>query len=64
MKKDKNTVVVAEKLRLAFLVSSSGRMLVVADGWFAGIVRSSPDDVPAFVVGYCGATEGPALMAV
>lgn len=39
-------------------------MLVVADASFAGIVRSSPDDVPAFVVGYCGATEGPALMAV
>jgi hypothetical protein len=39
------------KPRLDFFVSSTGHMVVVEDSSFAGIVRSFPGDVSAFVAG-------------
>jgi hypothetical protein len=52
----------SEKPRLAFLVSSTGRMVLLVDASFAGIVRSSLGDSLALVVG--GATEGPVVRVV
>jgi hypothetical protein len=46
----------SEKPRLALLVSSAGHMVVVVDASFIGIVRSSPSDSLAIIIG--GATEG------
>jgi hypothetical protein len=54
----------SEKSRLAFLVYSTGRMVVVEDASFVGIVRSSPHDVSAFVVGCPSATDGLVVRAV
>jgi hypothetical protein len=52
----------SEKPRLALLVSSASRMVVVVDASFVGIVKSSLGDASTSIVG--GATEGPSMRVV
>jgi hypothetical protein len=52
----------SEKPRLTLLVSSVGRIEVVADASFVGIVRSSSTGVSSFRVE--GAVEGPVVRAI
>lgn len=54
----------SEKKRLAFLVSSTDRMLVVGDASFARIVRSSLSDVSVFVAGCHDAIGGLTVRAI
>jgi hypothetical protein len=50
--------------RSAFLVSSTNRMEVAKVSSFARIMRSSPGDVSAFVVGVRGAAKGPMVSVI
>jgi hypothetical protein len=52
----------SEKPRLTLLVSLVGRIMVVVDASFVGIVRSSPTSVSSF--GVEGFIKGPVARAV